>query len=91
MKKIFVGLPKGRCKKHLRPFPNSTILLLDWISELETLELLLFNMKAYLINDFGSPEVTMSPAVIKFRYEKINDFKNLVAKHDPNQSFKMSF
>lgn len=34
---------------------------------------------------------TMSPAVLQSRYERLNDFKQLVAKHDPNGKFRNEF
>jgi xylitol oxidase len=34
---------------------------------------------------------TMSPAVIQSRFEKLNDFKQLIAKHDPNGKFRNEF
>jgi len=34
---------------------------------------------------------TMSPAVIQSRFEKLNDFKQLVARHDPNGKFRNEF
>jgi alditol oxidase len=34
---------------------------------------------------------TMSPATIRSRFEKLSDFKQLVAKHDPNGKFRNEF
>ena len=34
---------------------------------------------------------TMAPAVRQSRFEKLNDFKQLVAKHDPDGKFRNEF
>jgi len=34
---------------------------------------------------------TMSPSVLRSRYEKLNDFKQLVSQYDPNGKFRNEF
>lgn len=66
-----------------------------WKQEIETVMNLLPLMEEQLAPFNPIPHwaklSTLSPSVIQSRFEKLNEFKQLVAKHDPNGKFRNEF
>lgn len=63
----------------------------DWNAVSKVLPMIERELSPYEVRPHWGKLFTIPPDVLQSRYEKLNDFKDLVADHDPDQKFRNAF
>lgn len=63
----------------------------DWNAVSKVLPMIERELFPYQVRPHWGKLFTIPPAVLQSRYEKLNDFKDLIAEYDSDQKFRNAF
>ena len=63
----------------------------DWNAVSKVLPMIERELSPYRVRPHWGKLFTIPATILQSRYEKLNDFKDLVAKYDPDQKFRNAF